>query len=1148
MKKITELFGHTKFPGFNKLFRIMKLTTFLILFTVGCVFASETYSQSKKLNLSMKNATVKEVLSAIEDQSEFKFMYSGKVIDVNREVAINEENSKIENALKSLFAGTDVEFTIKDRIIVLSSTSIFDSELSDNQQQKSVSGKVTDSTGASLPGVSVVVKGTTTGVITDNSGNYALFNIPENGILQFSFVGMKTQEIKVGTQTSVNVVLAEEAIGLEEVVAVGYGTVKKRDLTGAIASVKASDIKRAFTSSPDQMLQGRASGVMIQQNSSAPGAGMTIRIRGDNSINGGNDPLFVIDGQIINNDNASTSAVSDYNNTLKINPLSLINPNDIESMEVLKDASATAIYGARGSNGVIIITTKRGNSSGKSVVEFNALYGVQQTAKRYDLLNAKEWMQFNNDAISNSLKNGLPDPAMKPIFGPTAMSTRPYDTDWQKEIIRDVAAVKDYQFTIRGGNDNLQYMLSMNYADQKAIVKGSDMKKYSVRLNLDKQAMKHLKVGTSMTISRQEYTGSTGIDGGNNSEMLKAIRRSPIVPGKYPGGFYSYQETDINNLDSIPREGGGKQYTLADAKLPVDRPGPLYMAEALNNNVKNNRILGNVYAEFMFLPSLKFKTTVGVDLIDRKTQYYEPSNGTQRPTGGAAEVGYGTSTFLSIENNLSFNKTFNKHSISAIAVQEAQKSISDASRIRGEGLNDLTTYYSWDGNYMTSNTIYPSGSMWTIASFLGRINYSFDSKYLLTASYRADGSSRFGANNKWAYFPALSLGWVLSKEQFMQSFAEIVNVKLRAGYGEVGSQDVGLYKSLSLLGTATYIVGTTKMYGRSFSQIPNPDLQWERNRQVNVGIDLELFKGRAVFNADYYKKTTDNLLYDRALPQTSGFGSITENVGKVRNIGVEFALTTYNLTGEFQWNTSLNFSYNKNKVVELNQGITEKIGDVILRVGEPIGSYYGYKTDGVFKSTDDIAKSAQPLATPGEWKYQDIDKDGLITPKDRTILGSHRPKFIYGMNNSFSYKNFDLNIFIQGVAGRKLYNETRSWLLNQSGTLNVSDEMLNRWTPTNENTNIPKAIYTGSRNNYGGSYNDFFVEDASYVRLKNVTLSYRLSSDMAKKIGTSGIRVYLSGQNLATITKYKGLDPDVSSDNAGLPPVRIITAGINLTF
>jgi TonB-linked SusC/RagA family outer membrane protein len=1137
---ITQVFGY----GYKKYLLIMKITTLLCFLSLLPISAT-VYSQNTSLSLKVTNKTVKEVLEQIEQESKFHFLYNDNYVDLDKKVDLEVNNMNIHDVLDQLLKGSSSSYKVLDNnLVVIAPVEIM--------QQQKVTGKVVDSTtGEPLIGVNVIIEGTTIGVTSDVNGGYSIDVSNNNAVLVFTFVGYNSERVVVNGRSVIDINLIPDITKLEEVVVVGYGTIKKRDLTGAVASVKASEIKRAFTSSADQMLQGRASGVMIQQNSTAPGAGMTIRVRGDNSINGGNDPLFVIDGQIINNDNSSTSAVSAYNNTLQINPLSLLNPNDIESMEVLKDASATAIYGARGSNGVIIITTKRGNSSGKSVVEFNVSYGIQKTAKRYEMLNSREWMEFNNDAIANSLKNGIPDPAMKPIFGATAMDSRKYDTDWQKEILHNSAPVQDYQLSLRGGNDNLQYMLSMNYADQKAISKGSGMKKYSVRLNLDKKALNYLNLGTSMTVSRQEYEGSVGIDGGNNSEMFRALRRVPIVPGKYPGGYYSYQETDVYNNDSIPREGGGKQYTLADAKIPIDRPGPLYMAEALDNKVQNNRILGNVYAEVVILPSLKFKTTFGVDLIDRKTQYYEPSNGTQRPTGGAAEVGYGTTTFLSVENNLSFNKTLKKHSISAILVQEAQKSITDASRIRGEGLNDMTTYYSWDGNYMTSNIIFPSGSTWTIASFLGRINYSFNSKYLITATYRADGSSRFGANNKWAYFPSVSLGWVLSREPFMQQVASINNLKLRAGYGEVGSQDVGLYKSLSTLGTATYIVGTTKMYGRTLSQIPNPDLQWERNKQYNIGMDIELFQNRIAFSADFYVKNTDNLLYDRALPLTSGFGSITENIGEVKNTGMEFSLTTYNLTGNLKWNTSVNFSYNKNEVVKLNDGITEKIGDIILRVGEPIGSYYGYKTDGIYKSTDDIAHSSQPLATPGERKFKNIytaDNDSLITPKDRTILGSYRPKFIFGINNNFSYKNFDLNIFFQGVAGRKLYNETRSWLLNQSGTVNVSEDMLNRWTPTNENTNIPKAIYTGSRNNYGSNLNDYFVEDASYLRLKNVTLTYHLPERIAGKIGSSSIRIFLSGQNLATFTRYKGLDPDVSSDNAGLPPIKIYTAGFNITF
>jgi TonB-linked SusC/RagA family outer membrane protein len=1023
-----------------------------------------------------------------------------------------------------------------------------------------VRGRVTDAeTNEALPGVNVTVKGQSTGTTTDATGTFQL-NVPgENTLLVFSYIGYKTQEVLVGKQTQLAIALQVGNRSLDEVVVVGYGTVRKSDLTGAVSQIKAADVNRAMTTSLDQMLQGRAAGVLVTQTSAAPGGGLQIRVRGTNSINGGAEPLYVVDGvplNIDNNTNASfTVRGSGSNAGSQVNTLSSINPNDIESMEILKDASATAIYGSRGANGVVLITTKRGKA-GSSTVDVDVSYGVQSPERRLSLLNAAQFYALNTEARANALGGGG---TPNPLPAVPALNNE-YGTDWQNALFRQ-AAVQNFQLSFRGGTEKTRYALSGNYFDQQGLVKGTAARRYAVRLNLDHSVGKRIKVGVNLAVSR--FDTDLGFSDGASSLITSALRMVPNQPVTLNGIY-------LNNANPVDNFNAGVNLGLNAAGITSIVPSPLYYAELVTNQRTDDRVLGNFFAEVELLKGLSYRLNVGVDNLIARGIYYEPNNGGIRAAGGSSDRSVNTNLNTVIENTLNYNRTLGKHTFSAVIGQTAQKNVFDRLQVAGEGLNDNTGPYSYDGDYLVSLNRFANNNSWQMLSFLGRINYGFQEKYLLTASFRADGSSRFGAGNKFGYFPAVSAAWVLSKENFfapLRSWAS--SVKLRAGYGQTGSQEIGLFRSLPILTSVITVFNNASFVGRQPGQIANPDLTWEKTSQLNVGLDVGLFDERLSLSANYYDKITDALLFNRSIPRTSGFSSVTQNLGSVSNRGWEVEVFSENLKGPFRWTTSLNVSANRNRIERLPVA-RAFVGDIILQEGVAVGSFYGFRTDGLFQLNDNT--SIQTGAQPGERRFLDLTGDGRITPDDRTVLGVRDPTLLYGLNNNFSYKGLSLAIFLQGVGGNVIYNLTRANLLTLDGRFNNLTEALDRWTPTNTDTNIPRAIQAGSRNNYGSNVNDFFVERGDYLRLRNVTLSYRLPQPLSRQVKLTNARLYVSIDNLYTWTRYTGFNPDIVGssisgssntasgatnagagtiggiDNGPYPNPRVISAGLSLTF
>jgi TonB-linked SusC/RagA family outer membrane protein len=1010
------------------------------------------------------------------------------------------------------------------------------------QNEKKVSGTITIQSGEALTGASITIKGTTHGVVSDEKGVFTI-TAPTNATLVFTHVGYKQQEVAVKNQSTINVVLEEEKNELTQIVVIGYGTVKKSDLTGSVSSVKAEDLKDVPVTSFDQALQGRAAGVQVTQMSGKPGAETSIRIRGTTSINAGNEPLYVIDGMLVNSDAGDmTTGV-----TLgpRIGALAAINPSDIESIEILKDASATAIYGSRGANGVILITTKRGKS-GKGLVTFDTYYGQQQIAHEVKVLNAAQFGDFVNDAKLNANQT--------PVYvNPKNLGE---GTDWQGELFR-TAPMANYQISITGGDDKTKYAISGGYFDQDGIIINSNFKRYSFRTNFDRDVSSRLTVGTSVTFAR---VSSNGV----------LTNAGTIIPGVVTGALLFNPILPV--YDSTVKGG----YTFENDR-GTTLGNPIADAKEYNSFTTSTRFIGNFYARYKITNDLDFKTTFGVDAFSDKENSFGPNflKRTQASQGEASVGSVDGMTWLS-ENTFTYNKNWGKkHHIGAVAGFTAQKFNNESLFAYAFGFPDSRTGYHNIAAAQNPQTPVNNESQWTLASFIGRVNYTLSDKYLFTLTGRIDGSSKFAEGNKYGYFPSGAFAWRMSREKFMENIKSISDLKLRVSYGVIGNQAIAPYQSLALVGPYGQGVfnssaGSEVYTGMEPLSYVNKDLKWESTKQFDLGMDLGLFKQRITLTTDYYSKLTYNLLLSTPIPTTTGFTTTLLNVGNISNKGIDIDLRTINTTGVVKWNTSLNFSRNRNEVTNLNTSTDILLMNAsLLRKGEPIGTFYGYIFDGIFQSDEEAAKSpvlvgqepgaSNPasIAKAGDRKYRDINGDGKIDANDRTILGSAQPKFTWGFNNSLSYKDFDLSFFFQGSEGNKMANFNSFNLLNFTGQNNVLAEAgLNRWTPENPENKYPRALASGSLD--VGIFSSAIVEDASYLRLKNVTLSYSLPHKLIQRAKIQSVKIYVSGSNLWTLTKYTGYDPEANTygqsttligiDNGGYPQAKIYQVGATLSF
>ncbi|WP_288205698.1 TonB-dependent receptor [uncultured Parabacteroides sp.] len=988
-------------------------------------------------------------------------------------------------------------------------------------QSSPVSGVVKDANGDPLFGVNIVVKGTTIGSITDIDGNFS-FEAPAGSTLVVSYIGFKSQEIKVKGSSPINIVLQEDSEKLDEVVVVGYGVQKKSDVTGSLSSVKGEDLTKLSISRTDQALQGQMAGVMVQNSVAAPGESPNIIIRGGNSLKGSNAPLVVIDG-VLGGD------------------LALIDPNDIASIEVLKDASSTSIYGSRGANGVIMVTTKRGKA-GKPTVSYSGYISLSQISTKMDMLSGPEMYSMLKEMETNYPSTSMKIPAW---IDPNNLN----DVDWQDEVFRS-APMTGHSLSVSGGSETTKYSLSGNYLMHQGIIKNSDFNRAGIRANIEQQLGKRVTVGALINASRSSSSSASvnqmnGSDGGGVT--FCALGFSPLVP------VY-----DENGKFSGPLMDGAQ----------MNNPAALINDQIVDKY--RNYFQGTAFLEWEIIKNLRFKTAWTYTYSDRKQrQFVSGENLLSYKGDGYAYVNDQETTNWLGENTLTYSKVFNKdHSLNVVAGFTAEASDYFYNTNSGKGF-DIESLGYWNMGLADKNllTITSGGNHSAIASWLGRVNYAYKGKYLASVSFRADGSSKFAKNNKWGYFPSAALGWRISEEDFMKDLTWIQNLKLRASYGETGSQAIDAYQSLASFSSSSYVLNGSSAVALVPGRVPNPDLKWETTKQTDIGLDVSVFGGRISLVADYYYKKTIDLHYDKILPYYTGYSSQTQNIGSKSNKGFEFTLNTQNLVGELKWSTSLNFALNREKVLELGDdeyfytnGSGGALGSSfnetgIVKVGEPLGNFYGYIFDGIYQNEAEVNALPGSTAAVGGVKFKDLDGDHKITTADRTIIGNANPNFIFGIGNDFSYKNFDLSFMFQGTYGNDIVN-----LMNVSfGTApstaacgNVFKYVMNDAWRGEGTSNTQQALNEGA-----GPMSTRFVEDGSYIRLKNLTFGYTLPKSITSKWGISNLRFYLSGQNLFTITGYSGYDPEVSSrtgnynlgfDGGSYPSVRSYTFGLNLTL
>lgn len=1121
-----------KFGVKTKTWKIMRLSAFFLFLFAAQVWAGASYSQQIKLTLKMDNARVIDVLDEIENRSEFYFLFNQKLVDVERKVDVDAKEKPIDNILSGIFSKTNVSYVVKDRMIILTTEKQNVNEGINLFQQNSVSGKVTDSSGQPLPGVAVVVKGTTQGAVTNVDGEYTITNLPENATLQFSFVGMRTQEIVVGNQNTINVSMLEDAIGIEEVVAIGYGSVKKRDLTGSVSSVKSENFNDGVINSPEELMAGKLPGVQIIQNSSEPGGGFSVSIRGVSSINAGTEPLYVIDGLPIDNSPVvgGTSSMRGSRN-----PLSSINPNDIESIEVLKDASATAIYGARGANGVIIITTKKGLKGGLQV-NYDYYQGVQSSVKRFDILDAKDYQSILNKLLDDGATNAAESERVTEIIDG--------GTDWQNEVYRKSASVSSHNLSISGGNERTIFFIGLNYFSQEGIVKKSSFERYGLRLNIDHSAKDNLKFGVHLSNSYNKDNFIPGGFGGNSGGLLNSARNyDPTVSVYSADGDYS-RSTFMGLL--------------------FDSPVALLNGDVSSANAY--RTIGSLYGEYNFLPDFTFKVNLGGDMYNQqKDRYVDQTTLQGMQNEGSATINNALQTNYLMEGLLTYSKRIkNNHNIVFLIGNTYQRFINFSHSMTGEkypvDMNIIKTFDIGSSDELR-RSIGSGKSSNSLLSYLTRINYSFKDKYLLTFSYRIDGSSRFGGNNKFSYFPSIAGGWHVGEEDFFTSFTSFVNMlKLRGSWGKTGNDQIGNYQSLTTFGGGGIAVLNDNPVSTLVpTRIGNPNLKWETTEQLNFGLDFGLWESKILGSFDWYQKNTYDMLINLPIPTSSGYSSQTQNIGSMKNSGIEIGITTRNLNKKLKWNSNLNFTTLRNRVIslgEIEQIITGSAGFAtqvsIIKEGYPVRSFYGYEIEGIWQEGDDFSKTTDNVQ-PGDFKYKDLTKDGTVNADDRVMLGNSIPQIAWSLGNIFQYKRFELNVFFEGVQGVSMYNGilADTYFPIDFRRNKLTEPMVKRWTAENPSNTYPSLLNPlGQGEKYVNSYT---VEDASYIRLKSIRVSYNLPS--LKNIFESAT-LYVTAQNLYTWTAYSGMDPAVNPnanktlriDYDTYPLTKMITGGVTINF
>ena len=1127
----------------TKISKIMRLSLLLFLFGAFNLIASNSYSQKTKLSLDIKQSTVDQVLRQIEKQSEFYFLYNNKLVDVNRKVDIHVKNKKINDVLNDLFAGTDVGYLVMDRQIILSPKNIMEKAIKRNklfqQPQITVTGKVSDEKGEPLPGVNIVEKGTSNGTITNADGKYSIRVRSTKSILVFSFVGYKSQEVPVGGKKEINITLAEEAIGLQEVVTVGYTKVKKRDITGSISSVSGKELAKTGATNIAQAIQGQTSGVLIAPKSGRPGAGLSVRIRGVGGINN-SEPLYVVDGI--------------YGGSLQG-----INPDEIESVEILKDASSAAIYGARGANGVVLITTKRGKA-GKMKVTYDGSIGFQNmiNAGNVKMLNAQQYAEVQNTMFRN---DGEPEPFGGDPSRPSNLFPPPSQlgegTDWLGVIYKNNAPIQNHLLSFSGGTEKSTAYVAISYLNQDGIAIKSGMQKLNFRVNTDHKIKKWLKVGNSTSFGNTKITGTDRTDL-KWGQFEKVLQEEPTIP--------------VFNEDG----------TLAGPEDPFYGPSRTPYAQVVSSDPeqKSFGVSNIIYADLKPLDWLSYR-------ISFSNNYYAKSNtghdnniyhegmmsGDYVDVSGSNSVSKGWTW----TNLLKFNKMFGNHSVNALAGYERR--YGQWNSINGRSKYHDPSYHVVSSGPAETSSFDQYRGEESMISYFASASYNYKEKYYITGNIRHDGSSRFGKNNRFGTFPSFSVAWRLSNESFIPDFFS--DLKLRASYGQVGNDKIGNYRYVSSMANVFYtFTGQDGSFesGLVTKGLANPDLKWETSTQKDVGIDMGFFDNKLRFVADYFITDVTDMLLGKTIPVTSGIASLSwgryvsviTNAGALTNKGFEFETSYHNSVGNFTYSVHANLTTYNNKVTDIgeNEYLSGTAGYAVRNrtyVGGGLGDFYGYVCEGIFQTQAelDAANALNPDApyqtaetVPGDFKFKDLNGDGVINDEDRQIIGSPIPDFTYGFGFELGYKRLSLSTLFYGSQGNQIYNELRSSIEQQGRSGNKATTVLNAWHGEGTSNTIPVRRIQDRNINIRTS--TAYLEDGSFLRLQNIVLSYNVPVHFAK------VNVYVSGDNLFTLTKYSGFNPDISIDQTGTysdgnrldsgvdggyyPSTSVYRFGVNITF
>lgn len=1094
----------------------MRISTFLSMVCVFCSYAGNAHSQNAKVSIRMNNVKLDKILNEIENQTDYLFIYNNQV-DINKITSVKVKNEAVAQVLDRILSGTGINYELEGTHIILTTEAIKD--LHAQQQAKTVTGTVTDVSGEPIIGANIRIKGTTTGTITDIDGNFSIKAEPQS-VIEVSYIGYLTQETVINNQKSIRFLLKEDTKTLDEVVVIGYGVQKKADLTGSVANINTEKLNTQSNANIGQALQGKIAGVDIVSQGGAPGSGTRIMVRGIGTLNNAS-PLYIVDGMYMNS-------------------IDHINPNDIASIDVLKDASSAAIYGSRAANGVIIVTTKEGsNTEGKPIIDLSVNLGISTASKFLDMLDAKGWAE-----VTTIARQAIGKPALDMA---TDLANKP-DNDWQDIMFRP-ALMQNYNLSVKGGGKYSTYYTGLGYFNQDGIVKGTNYQRYNIQSKNDyKRGI--FSAGTNLIISfSHDKPLHQELRGGMIGTILQSV---PTLE--------KYDDT---------RE-GGYGGTYGDV---VNIPHPLAIIDdnIMDRYNENVKIFANLYAQIELFKGLKYKLNLTPDFSFERYKNYLNKYDFGLATNSITQLTerQRRRRNILVENLLTFDRTFGEHKISALAGYTYQDSRFRHIQAYGEGLpqgleeiDAATTNRSNEGNSWRS----------VLTSILGRVFYSYQNKYLFTATIRRDGSSKFGKNNRYGYFPSFSLGWNVAEEKFMENVHWLDQLKLRGGYGVLGNQEIDNYQYSSTITTGiNYPDGNGGLLQGAFPKnFANPDIKWEETAMTNVGIDFMAFNNRLSLTADYYVKNTKDILLTVPIPISSGGANDPiRNAGKIRNNGFEFNLGWMDQPNpDISYGINLIGSFNKNKVIAMgsesgsikggstNQNITTSE----TKAGYPIGGYWLISTAGYFNSQEEVdayakdGKKIQPAAEPGDIKFVDANNDGVINDDDRVFQGSPFPDFTFALNGNMRYKNFDLSIGLQGVLGNKIYNATRQTLEDVTKGSNFLASCLDYWTPENKNASHPRLTWDDPNRNTRAE-SDRYLENGSYLRLRSVQLGYTFPQTWFKG-AIQHARVYINAENLFTITSYSGYSPDVNADNANYrgfdnfiyPTNRTFMLGLNVTF